>query len=373
MENLDKLREQIDKIDKELIVLYEKRLDLVGQVAQYKKQSGTNVLQQSRENIVLENAVNNLTNKDYSYQAQELMTSIMDISKDMQRQVTSSPQNYFERENINRDCPKGYFGEKGSNSHQALIDILGDKNSCGYDSFVKMLEALKNNEIKYAVLPIENSSTGAINQVYDLLAKYDFYIIGEKWEKISHNLYGIKGASLENITTIYSHPQALEQCDQFLENKGWTLLPYYSTSSAAKMLSNQKNSQLGVIANDYAGELYGLEKLASGIHTNKENYTRFVVLSSSLTNGQNNKISLLFNLVSKPGTLYNVLRYFAKYQINMVKIESRPVKNNPCNYFFYVDLEGNCQDENMNIALDYVKQNSNVFKFLGEYKKDEIK
>lgn len=373
MSELDDLRQQIDQLDRQIIQTYEKRLNVVDKVAEYKKNNQTNVLQQNREDEVLNKAVENLSDKKFAKQAKQLMIDIMDISKDYQQsKINNYPTMEFDRMPFDKNAKVGFFGEIGSNTWGAAIDIFSEKNCTEYASFDKIFAAIKNDEIKYGIVPIENSSTGAIVDVYDLLKKYDFYIIAEKWKRITHNLYSTQNSCLDKIKYVYSHPQAISQCDEFFKNKNVQLIPYQNTASSAKLVANQKDNTFAAITNKQAGELYGLKLLKDNIQNNSENFTRFIVIAKELSDCLSDKISVVFDLINKPGTLYNVLRFFSKLDINLIKIESRPVKNNPCNYYFFVDIDGNMKNKNISIALDYVKQNSVYFKFLGEYKKGEI-
>lgn len=372
MSELDEIRKNIDTIDKQLVALYELRLEAVNSVAEYKKTNHVPVLAQNRENVVLENAEKNVADKKYAKAARDFMQIIMDISKDYQRiSVDENLACNYKKNDFDKSAKVGYFGELGSNTWQAMTQMF-DCEGESYNSFEKIFVAINENKITYGIIPIENSSTGAIVDAYDLLKKYNFYIIAEKWMRIQHQLFGIEGACLCDIQTVYSHTQALAQCGQFFEGKNIQLVPYKSTSESAKFVANLQDKSCGAIASDGAGKLLGLKKLQSNIHDDEENFTRFIVVSKTLSNVVANKISIVFNLKNQAGTLYNALRFFSKLGINLIKIESRPEKNNPCHYYFFVDIDGNVEDKNIQIALDYVKQNSTYFKFLGEYVKGEI-
>ncbi|MEG1608649.1 MAG: prephenate dehydratase domain-containing protein [Clostridia bacterium] len=380
MSELDELRKQIDDIDKSIVQLYEKRLGIVEKVAEFKKNNHTSVLQQNRELEVLKNAENCLANKNYAGQARDLMQAIMDISKDYQRiKINQYPSFDFEKTPFLSSAKKGFFGEKGSNTWQAMADMFGDDNGSQFDSFEGIFEAINNGDITYGILPIENSSTGAIVDVYDLLKKFDFYIIGERWQRIEHQLFGVEGASIDDIDTVFSHAQAINQCDEFFKGKNIQLTSYKSTAGSAKFVAQSNNKKWGAIASDGVGKLHGLQVLKKNIQNNSENFTRFIVVSKTLCDENCtmsgkpcNKVSIVFDLQNIPSSLYNTLRCFSKLNINLIKIESRPVKNNPCNYYFFVDIDGNLQNKDIEIALDFVKQSSDYFKFLGEYTKGEI-
>lgn len=386
MSELDELRKQIDEIDRQIVALYEQRLQVVECVADFKKNNNTSVLQQNRELEVLKNADSALVNKKYAGQVKDFMQAIMDISKDYQLlKINKYPNFNFERKEFLPQATKGYFGEKGSNTWQAMNEIFCNEifvqNECGaqFDSFEEIFEAINSDKITYGILPIENSSTGAIVDVYDLLKKYDFYIIGEKWQRIEHQLYGKKGATLADITAVFSHAQAISQCDEFFKGRNIELTSYKSTAGSAKFVAQSEKINYAAIASRGVGDLFGLQLLKENIQNSSENFTRFIVVSKTLCDAEKtlsdkicNKLSIVFDLQNIPGSLYNVLRYFSKLEINLIKIESRPLKNNPCNYYFFVDIDGNLQNRNIVVALDYVKQNSSYFKFLGEYTKAEI-
>ncbi|MDE7215860.1 MAG: chorismate mutase, partial [Clostridia bacterium] len=183
MDRLEELRNQIDVTDKEIVALFEKRMALVQGVAEYKKANNTGVLQTSREEQVLQKAVDNLQNKDYADAVKQLMTELMGISKDFQRKKISSSSilKDYKRKPLDIKGSKGYYGDRGANSEKAMIDFFGDDNGENFQTFEEIFKALDEDKIQYGVLPIENSSTGAITEVYDLLRKYDFFIVGEQW------------------------------------------------------------------------------------------------------------------------------------------------------------------------------------------------
>ncbi len=375
MEELTKLRQEIDTIDKEIIELFERRMGVVLDVANYKKTHNTNVLQTSREEQVLQKAVDNLQNKELSQQARELMTEIMSISKDFQKSQIYKNRKLkdYTRRAMDMKAPKGFYGDRGSNSEQAMIDFFGDNDGKSYNTFEEVFMALKKGEIEYGVLPIENSSTGAITEVYDLLRKYDYFIVGEQWVSINHCLLGIKGAKTEDIKEVYSHHQAITQCDNFLSQYKWRIIPYKSTASSAKLVAESNDKTKGAIASKINAKLYGLDILKENIHSQSCNYTRFIVISKYLLDSrENNKTSIVFALNSQPGALYNALRHFAKNNINLLNIESRPVENSPESYYFYTDLEYPCDSPKLEEALIGINQMSTFFEIVGEYKKGNI-
>ena len=374
MDELDRLRERIDEVDKEIISLFEERMGYVLGVAEYKKTHKTDVLQTSREQAVLDKAVSNLHNKEYADSARQLMIELMGLSKDLQRKKISQSDilSKYVRKPLDKSGKKGYYGDKGSNSQQAMIDFFGDDKGESFATFEDIFIALKEDKIQYGVLPIENSSTGAITEVYDLLRKYDFFIVGEQWQGINHCLLGVAGAKLEDVKEVYSHPQAITQCDNYLSGGKWRIIPYKSTASSAKLVAEQNDKSKTAIASKRNAELYGLDVIAENIQSQSCNYTRFIVISKNLLDSQeSDKTSIVFALNSTPGALFNALKYFAKNNINLLNIESRPVENSPERYYFYVDLEYPCNSPKLVEALEYVAEVSSFFEILGEYPKGQ--
>lgn len=268
----------------------------------------------------------------------------------------------------------GFYGVEASFSHEALLEYFGNiSNTLSCGEFKDVFNALDRGVIKYGVLPIENSSTGSINEVYDLLRNYGFYIVGEKCIKVNHNLLGIKGASISDIKEIYSHSQAFMQSKEFLENKKLKLIPYFSTARSAKYISEERCKSKGCIASKRAAELYNLDVLQEDINYNKKNYTRFIIIGKSMEiDHGSDKISIVFTLEHKVGTLYNILKHFEENNLNMTKIESRPKIDSPWQYYFYIDFYGNLCNKNAQKVVEKIKNECEYFKLLGNYNADCI-
>ncbi len=265
----------------------------------------------------------------------------------------------------------GFQGVPGSYSEQALIAYFGNKQETEhFQEFEDVFVALENDKIKYGVLPLENSTTGSITKNFDLLKKYSYYIVGETSIKIEHHLLGLKGATTDNMTQIYSHPQGFEQCSEYLKKFPNTQqVAYHNTAISAKYVKESNNLTYAAIGSKRAGQLYGLEILASNISDASENVTRFIVVSKTLeTSADCNKMTLVYNLPHVSGSLNSILNLFATESINLLKIESRPVGNGSFSYYFYVDIEGNLEDKNVQRALTSVENATENFKLLGCYK-----
>jgi chorismate mutase/prephenate dehydratase len=264
-----------------------------------------------------------------------------------------------------------FQGEKGAYSESAVYKFFGESvevKPCR--DLAEAFESVDKQETKFGVVPIENSLEGSINQTYDLFLKYDLKVCGEVIIRVSHCLVANKGTTLEQIKTVYSHPQALAQCRNFLERSGWELIPTYDTAGSAKMLKEKNLKDAAAIASERAAEIYGLKILAREIEDTPNNYTRFFVLSKedSPKTG-NDKTSIIFSAAHKPGSLYQALGEFAKRGISLTKIESRPTKQTPWEYNFYLDFEGHRSEPRCIEALEALRKFSAFIKILGSYPK----
>ena len=376
MADLSDYRKEIDELDRELVHLFERRMNVVKKVAQYKKENNLQVFHKDRENIVFEKAVACLKDKSYTDEVIKFINATMEIGKGVQKRIIDDTKKLAEldikREEIDFTKKIGYAGVAGSFTEEGAIKFFGkDSDRTSYEDFEDVCIALKNGEVDYGVLPIENSSAGAVADTYDLLRKYGFFIVGEECIKIQQNLVGIKGAKLEDIEEIYSHSQGIRQCTDFLkQNKEWMLIPYHNTAVSAKHVKELDDKSKAAIASKNAADIYGLSIIEEGINNQKDNYTRFVVISREPKFTRDaDKVSVVFSLEDEAGTLYRLLSHFAENNINMIKIESRPMKSESWKYFLYVAFEGDIASEEVKNALRLIEQNSAYFMLLGAYKK----
>lgn len=391
MDILQNLRNEIDEIDKQLVELFEKRMETVLKVAQYKKENNIPILNKSREDEVIEKNVKYLKNKGYKRAEAEFLKSVMAISRKAQAkeifeyniEVKDDKKSQLEYLVSNEAAcvPKkdkinvGFQGVPGSFSEEALLEYFEDEVTIhNVREFEDIFRALKNNEIDYGVLPIENSSTGGIVEVYDLLRKYGFFIVGERTIKVNHNLLGIKGTKIEDIKEVYSHPQALQQSGELLKDyPNWEKIPYRNTAASAELIKNENSKEKAAIGSKRAGEIYNLDIIKENINYNKNNYTRFIVIGKNLElQSDYDKISTILTLPHKAGSLYNILSIFAEYNLSLLKIESRPIVDKSFEYFFYIDFEGNLDNQFVKEAIGELRNNSYDFKLLGNYKAHSI-
>ena len=237
------------------------------------------------------------------------------------------------------------------------------------DTFREAMEAVKNGEADYAVIPIDNSSAGMVNDTYDLLQEFNNYIVGETYVKIRHCLLVKPGATLSDIKTVYSHPQGLAQCGQYLDkHREWHQKAYLNTAMSAKKVAQEDDISQAAIGSANCAAEYGLEILEEGINSAKSNTTRFVIVSSKRRFIKNaKKVSISFEIEHKSGSLYNVLSHIMFNGLNMTKIESRPIPEHNWEFRFYVDFEGNLADAGVRNALRGISEESNNMRLLGNY------
>ena len=264
-----------------------------------------------------------------------------------------------------------FQGERGAYSESAVYSFFGfSAQVTPCRNLSDVFESVKKEETPYGVVPIENSIEGSVNQTYDLFLKYDLKVCGETVLKINHCLITNPKTELDSIKVIYSHPQALAQCRNFLEHLGCDLIPTYDTAGSVKMITEKKLINAGAVASEKAAEIYGMKVLVKGIEDNPNNYTRFFVLSKhDSPPSSQDKTSIIFSVKHVPGALYHVLEEFVTADINLTKIESRPTKLKPWEYNFYLDFEGHRSERRCQEALKGLKKKSVFVKVLGSYPK----
>lgn len=268
-----------------------------------------------------------------------------------------------------------FQGERGAFSEDAAYHFFHKNvNPQPYRKFRNVFESVKTGHCDFGVVPIENTFTGSIHQNVDLLLEFDLSIVGEVILRIKHNLLGIKGSNLKDIKKIYSHPQALEQSSFFLDKlEGVDIIPMYDTAGSAKLVAEKHIKQLASVASLRACKDYRLKVLKEGIESNHQNYTRFVVIApdaKQLKNG--GKTSIVFTTKDIPGALFKALGVFALRDINLLKIESRPLRKGPWKYYFYLDFEGSIAAEPCRNAIRHLGEITIFLRILGSYEKGKV-
>ncbi len=266
-----------------------------------------------------------------------------------------------------------FQGERGAFSEDASIKLFGrDIDLLPCVRLRDVFEGVSENKVAFGVVPVENSQAGSINETYDLLLIYSLNIFAEVILKISHSLMALPGEDLTRIRTIYSHPQALAQCEEFLSQLRAEIVPTYDTAGSAKMIAERQLKGCAAIASKEAANIYALEILAPEIETNVNNYTRFLAISKRKAEpAKKNKTSLVFAAKHVPGALYRVLGIFATRNINLTKLESRPSRDRPWEYVFYTDFEGHLDSEIYQEAMTELQEQATFVKILGSYPKAE--
>lgn len=266
------------------------------------------------------------------------------------------------------------FGVPASYSDQAMQSYFRGKNfSASYrDHFEDVIADVAEGRAVYGVVPIENSSTGGITEVYDLIRKYGVSVVGEKCIKIEHHLLALPGAKLEDIKTVYSHPQGFAQCREFFnKHPNWQKKPYFSTSKSAEKVAEDGSLDQAAVASRLAGELYGLSVLVPEIYSNKTNYTRFFIIAADdAIPADADTITLVIAVRHEPGALYHVLGYFFYGGMNMTHLESRPMEGKPFEYFFHIDVSGRLDDPAVAHTLKGLSSMCTYFRVLGNYAQD---
>ncbi|MBQ1994375.1 MAG: prephenate dehydratase [Lachnospiraceae bacterium] len=372
--DLNESREKIDKIDKEIARLFEERMEVATDVAAYKRSTGKKVLDPAREEEKIK-ALRALTDNEFNKTGiEDLFRQIMSISRKYQYQVLGA-ENDVEQKfrqvdsfDVDKDTRVVCFGEHGAYTEQAMEEVFGKNiTAINRESFREVMEMVANGEAKYGVLPIENSSTGGITDVYDMLLDYDVTVVAEHVVKVEQALMGLKGTKLEDIRTVYSHPQGILQCSKFLEKYPQIVAKTFaSTSGSARKVAEEGDKTQAAIASKRAAEIFGLDVIQESINFEKNNYTRFIVISNQkifLSNA--NKISLSFEIKHEAGALYNMLSNFYYNNLNLTKIESRPIENKSWEYRFFVDIEGNINDPCVGNALASISEFANKLVVLG--------
>lgn len=262
-----------------------------------------------------------------------------------------------------------YQGESGAYSEMAVFKFFGSKvEPVPCKDFRDVFESVKTGAVPHGVVPIENSIEGSVNQNYDLFLVYDLKVCGEVAVKLSHVLIGNPQTKLEEVETVYSHPQALSQCRSYLERHKWEIIPAYDTAGSVKIIKERKLYNAAAIASEKAAELYGMKILARDIADNLSNYTRFLVLShEDAPPTGDDKTSIIFQTKHVPGALYHALGEFACRNINLTRIESRPTKTTAWQYNFYLDFEGHRTEKRCAEALQTLENYATFVKILGSY------
>jgi prephenate dehydratase len=265
----------------------------------------------------------------------------------------------------------GFQGEHGAYSEIAATKFFPDSDLIPMKLFQDIFDALRNDSIDCAVVPIENSIEGSVNEIYDLLLDTEKKISGEIFLKINHCLIALPNST--TVTKVLSHPQALAQCRTYIKRKNLDAIPTYDTAGSVRLIKEKKILDTAAIASMKAAEFYDMKILDENIEDRRNNFTRFLVLSNQKTTPtKTDRTSMIFGLKHTPGSLYSVMQEFNNNKINLTKIESRPTKEKPWEYNFYVDFEGHIEEDNIKKMLDNIVEKCTFIKILGSYRRGTI-
>lgn len=378
MADLGKIRDEIDLLDKDLVKLLYERLELAKDVANSKIISKTAVLNSAREQEVI-NKVSQIAG-EHSKEISTIMRAIMRISREKQYQIVCDEDSGWQiksliQNSVNRPLnvqKVAFCGTSGSYSKLAASLMYPNAEYIGVKTFKDACVLASNNEVDIAVLPLENTTAGTVNEVYDHLPNYGLYIIKSFSNEIEHNLLAVEGSTLKGIKKVISHPQAIAQCDKLIKKMGWEIETCDNTAFAAELVANKKDKSVAAIASKETATAFKLKILQKSINDQKCNQTRFVALSKNLfISSGADRISIAFTLAHKSGALADVLSIFADLELNLVKIQSRPLPEKPWEYMFYLDYSSELSNKDALRALYHLEKELPFISFLGWYKEEK--
>ena len=376
MASLEELREQLDQIDDKIAELYEERMEVCARVGEYKIQAGRKVFDRQREKEKLADVASKVKGEFNRKGIQELYQQLMSMSRKLQYQqlVAAGALGrlpFIQVDSLDKKNARVVFqGTEGAYSQAAMQQFFGnDVNNFHVRTFREAMEAIEEGSADYAVLPIENSSAGPVNEMYDLLDEFENYIVAETILPVVHTLSGLPGAELSNIKCVYSKAEALMQTTRFLDDHpDWQRISVVNTAIAAKKVLEDNDMSQAAVCSAYAAKVYGLSVLEDKINDDSDNSTRFIVVTNQKVFLKDaSKISIRFELPHQSGSLYGILSHFIYNDLNMTKIESRPIKGRPWEYCFFVDFDGNLEEPAVKNAIRGLREESKNLKILGNY------
>ena len=375
--DLKDYRQQIDDIDRELTRLFQERMQVAGGIARYKKENGLPVLDKSRERQKLaalmaetEEPLQNYMHVLYSlifelsrsYQ-QRLISSETPLQRQIREAVDNTPRLFPPRAEV--ACQ----GVEGAYSQIACEKLFSMPNIMYFNSFESVFAAVDQGLCTYGVLPLENSTAGSVNKIYDLMNRYAFSIVRSTRLKVDHNLLSKRGTALGDVKEIFSHEQAISQCAEFLKQlPGVKVTVCENTAAAAKFVAESPRTDVAALSSRACAELYGLENLAESVQDKGNNYTRFICISKKLEIYPGaDKTSVMILTDHKPGALYKLLARFYALGINLTKLESRPLPDRDFEFMFYFDLETSVYSPEFITLIGELESSCEQFRYLGSY------
>ncbi len=377
--NLSTYRDEINRIDDEIVRLFQERMEVAADIASYKKENGLPVLDAKREREKMMDVQAKSEEKFASYTG-ALYSLLFELSRSYQEKILDKESTLYQTiadaigENTNTEFPQSAMiacqGVDGAYSQIACDRMFGNANIMYFDTFDKVFSAIEKGLCRYGVLPIENSTAGSVNKVYDLMLEHNFYIVKSTRIKVDHNLLVKEGVELSEIKEIFTHEQAIRQCEGFLATLGpdVKVTACENTAMAAKMVAESDRRDVAALSSRYCAQLYGLKCLCEAAQDSGNNYTRFICISRKLEIYPGaDKTSIMMILPHKPGALYKVLARLYTIGINLIKLESRPMPSRNFEFMFYFDLETSVYSEAFVQLICELDKISEDFRYLGSY------
>ncbi len=374
---LNELRNEIDKVDDEILALFEKRTRIAGEIAEYKRANGMEILQAGREDEVLRRAAERVS-PDNADGARLLFATLMDISKCRQQQLLTNVKPFVPECEVAN--PVVGAVTKGSYTADACEKFFGSgRNIKYYHDFESVFRAVEDEAVDYGVIPIENSTAGEVSATYGLMLRHRFFICRDTKIRINHVLAAKPGTRPEDIKTVTSHEMALKQCSGFLDRTGYATEEALSTAKAAESVAASDDRTLAAICSASCAKLFGLVPVMTDIMDIRDNYTRFIMISKDLQIPKNaSVVSLCLTVPHTAGSLYRTLTRFAYCGLNLCRIESKPMpgslaylKDDAFEFIFYLDFIGNVKDPNVVKLLTGLEKGAKFYRFLGNYEEVE--
>ncbi len=378
MANLQECRVKIDEIDKVLIQKVDERMRVVEEIAKYKQENGMRIVDPLRERALMEQITDDSA-EDMAYYNRMLFSLLMEMSADHQRQVTHSESQIVKAIRVAlRDTPQTFpeaaivacQGVQGAYSQEACDKFFKMPKIIYTKNFKGVFAAIDQGLCRYGVLPIENSTAGSVNQVYDLMKEYDFHIVKSLRIKVEHCLLVNHGVHKSDIKEIVSHEQALSQCDEYLRREfpDAKITVYENTAAAAKYVSESGRRDVAALGSEVNGSYYSLDCLERSVQDNDNNYTRFICLTKKLEIYPGaNKTSFMCVTDHTPGSLYKVLSAINACGINLTKLESRPIPGSDFDFSFYFDFEESVYAEQFMRLMNHLEGVCKEFRYFGSY------
>ncbi|MCI8371632.1 MAG: prephenate dehydratase [Lachnospiraceae bacterium] len=375
MLDLSKIREELDELDTQFTQLLEKRLELCKDVAEYKIETGKPVLDREREKEKIARAEEQVQGDFNKQCARALFVQMMSMSRRLQYSLAAKSGlgmklPFTEVEELSKEnCRVVYQGLEGAHTQAAMWQYFGEEVECYHvKHWNDVMKDIADGKADYGVLPIENSTAGSVIDIYDLLVEYDNTIVAEQILPIRHALLALPGTKIEDIQNVYSHPQALMQSAGYLNAHCWQQHEMLNTAIAAQKIVEDGDKTQAAVAGSYAAKVHNLEVLADEINDQSVNSTRFIVVTKKkIYRKHASKVSICFELPHEKGTLYNILANIIYNDLNMTKIESRPLGDRNWEYRFFIDFEGNLNEDAVKNALTAIDSEAINLKILGNY------